>query len=499
MQAILALLIRSLRLEMRSKWAFWTRMGILAGMLILAGFIAERRSWMVSEAPGLDIFKIFIVADTVALLFLTCAIFGTAITEEKEDGTLPLMRMSDLSPLAILLGKGVSRMITAILFILVQIPFTMLAISLGGVGLSQIVAAYLILLAFLLFAAGHAILWSVIFRKSPSAVICTAVSEGFILLVGSFQNLGSSLISANWPIDSVAVVETIVSYFSHLNPLVTLWNVFLTRFTLHDIWPSVSLMAGTGTLLFLVAWAIFDICTASDGEEVAKRRRVRRPRRTWRWPFAWNSYMFIVRGWPGLCVRVCLCAAAIGYFVVPEYWESTLTRDFLGSCCFWVGIWAGALELWGVACALIWREVQAKTLSSILVIPRTPGSILWGKFIGTLPGFIPALILAIVGLFLIPRHWVISLQREWDSVAIFGVQIILIAVAILYASARTRILPYIWVMIFLAGTIAEWTIMTLMQRGRAPTAPSLSLAIPAIIIMLILLPSAFEKAGEREN
>ena len=89
-----------------------------------------------------------------AVFWIWCyGFFATAITEEKEEGTLGLLKMAGISRVSILLGKSTSRLITAILLFLVQLPFTLLAITLGGVTLGQIFAAYWALLAYMLLVA----------------------------------------------------------------------------------------------------------------------------------------------------------------------------------------------------------------------------------------------------------------------------------------------------------------------------------------------------------
>ena len=58
--------------------------------------------------------------------------FGSAIVEEKEEGTLALLRMTGASPFSILAGKSLPRLMVAVLFLFVVSPFLMLAITLGG-------------------------------------------------------------------------------------------------------------------------------------------------------------------------------------------------------------------------------------------------------------------------------------------------------------------------------------------------------------------------------
>lgn len=90
------------------------------------------------------------------LLFITCAgagYFSTAITEEKEEETLGLLQMAGLNHIGILLGKSTSRLIQVMLLLVVQFPFMLLAVTLGGVTTDQILAAYVSVLAFTVLLA----------------------------------------------------------------------------------------------------------------------------------------------------------------------------------------------------------------------------------------------------------------------------------------------------------------------------------------------------------
>ena len=69
------------------------------------------------------------------ICFAAISYFSAAITEEKEEGTLGMLQLTKLSPFSILLGKSTSKMIGGLLVLLVQVPFAMFAITLGGVRL----------------------------------------------------------------------------------------------------------------------------------------------------------------------------------------------------------------------------------------------------------------------------------------------------------------------------------------------------------------------------
>src|SRR5678816_4612542 len=82
--------------------------------------------------------------------------------------------MTNLNPLSILLGKSASRQIGALLLLLSQVPFTLLAVALGGVTLEQIIAAYTCLGAYTLFLGNAALFHSVISRRTFYAALLTA-------------------------------------------------------------------------------------------------------------------------------------------------------------------------------------------------------------------------------------------------------------------------------------------------------------------------------------
>src|SRR5262249_47455071 len=111
--------------------------------------------------------------------------FATAITEEKEEDTLGLLKMAGIDPVGILLGKSTSRLLGAALLLLVQFPFTLLAITLGGVTLGQVLAAYFSLTAYMVLLANVGLLCSVVFQRGGMASIITGLVLVVYLLAGA--------------------------------------------------------------------------------------------------------------------------------------------------------------------------------------------------------------------------------------------------------------------------------------------------------------------------
>jgi len=60
--------------------------------------------------------------------------------------TLGLLKLAGFTSASILAGKSIGQLVTMALLLLVQAPFALLAITLGGVSPHQVVAAWVILL-----------------------------------------------------------------------------------------------------------------------------------------------------------------------------------------------------------------------------------------------------------------------------------------------------------------------------------------------------------------
>ena len=136
----LAMLHRAIRLDARLWRTHLFRLGF--ALLVYFGLWYAQISTAVTlvGAPGLKLFHTMAWLNVVLISLAGISFFSTAITEEKEEETLGLLKLAGVNPLGLLLGKSTSRLLGAILLLLVQLPFTLLAITLGGVTLEQVVA-----------------------------------------------------------------------------------------------------------------------------------------------------------------------------------------------------------------------------------------------------------------------------------------------------------------------------------------------------------------------
>src|SRR5688572_9065861 len=135
LRPLFALFLRSLREDTRARFPTILRATLISVVLLFLW--SNERSFTDLAAPGRQFFTIVTMLNLGFIGIAALSIFPSAIAEEKEDETLTLLRMTNLSPLAILFGKSTSRLTAALLLLAVQVPFTVLAITLGGVSLQQ--------------------------------------------------------------------------------------------------------------------------------------------------------------------------------------------------------------------------------------------------------------------------------------------------------------------------------------------------------------------------
>jgi hypothetical protein len=378
---LLALFIRALRQDMRSGATYWARAGLGGFLLLVLLLFALTSSWL--GAPGRVFFISIITLQMISITFIGLSYFASAIAEEKEEQTLGLLRMTGLDPLSILLGKSTSRLCGALLFVTAQIPFTIFAITLGGVSLRQISAAYCTLLAFTFLLCNVALLGSVLARRTAGAVafcLCTPVLLGIVywLLLGA-QNLLSSYYHVHWPLDRIAGVILAAS------PIQRLVEVLGTGFSGSLIGRQVIVDVAFGTGFFLLAWALFErLCDRAPDKTFAVSRvppaagavlrrvdlRWMLPPRPWKQALVWKDFYFLHGGRTAFFCRLVFYGGAVICDAV------SLLRN--GMPMGFVGTSAGISSLLplifsidlAVTIGRVFRvEINEQTLATLAVLP----------------------------------------------------------------------------------------------------------------------------------
>lgn len=398
---LLALFGRSLREDVRTRMTYLARTGLVLVILLFLLSVRETLGW--GNAPGLRFFGTVIYINFVFIVLAGLSYFASTITEEKEEATLGLLRMTNLDPLSILLGKSTSRLIGAMLLLAAQLPFTLLAISLGGVAVRQILAAYCTLGAFLVFLANLALLASVVFRRSTGAAVFTGLTLfGFFALVPLLHFFATIPVRIGFiktPAPALVWLGQAADFVALASPINRLNSILRTGFAEPpvgmQVWTNLALGAGC----FLIAWLLFDVFCgeqreAAPGRSVTRskgRRALGAPGRTWHRALAWKDFYFITGGKVWMSVKFVFYALPLlGVALIPQYWGRTTSFETLGYFAIWLMLLIACAELAFMAATVFRQERKWKTLSSLATLPMSTRKVAYQKLLGCLPALIPA-------------------------------------------------------------------------------------------------------------
>ena len=403
---LLALFARSLREDTRLKLTYFARSGLVTVILIFMLMVDS--SGGMGTGQGLGFFGTVIYVDLVFILLAGCGYFASAITEEKEEMTLGLLRMTNLNPLSILLGKSTSRLCGALLLLVAQLPFTMLAVTLGGISLGQIAAAYCTLGAFLIFLANLALLASVLCQRSAGAA---ALTIGALLLFFAVVPLlnwiahlpaqfGLITDDAVW----VVALEQVAEFAWKASPFTRINEVLATGFNDRAFgWQAASNLA-LGAGCFLLAWLGFDRFCEERPESgprragASRRRRFLRAGRVWRRALAWKDFYFLTGGKVWLLGKFLIYGLPLVVMACwPERWGGPPKLEVFGVITMVMTWWLMVFELAFTAASIFKTERQGQTLSTLAVLPLSLRRIAWQKLTGTLPALIPAASYFLIG------------------------------------------------------------------------------------------------------
>lgn len=406
-RGVLALLFRSLRIDARSLSFHLVWVGLLA-VLYGAMWVAQEMS-STFGAPGVYFFRYVMYMDAVVISLLGLSYFSSAISEEKEEDTLGLMMMAGIGGLGILLGKSTSRMVQVALLILLQYPFTLLSITLGGLLPGQIQATYMALGSYTLLIANVALLSSVLCSTNRAAASLTSIWFLAYLVTPSFAFGGLALVTSEYGW-SEASSDPVIRLVVYTLNAIGMSNVFYAIYVATEtgggeLWTYqvVTNIVG-GVISFLMAWGLFGWVSKEPVTSSSARGLVARPTsrvwrlfragRVWQSPLIWKDFFFTAGGWAGLWIRTLGYAFLYGmiYYSHLPYtslndvqWQN-ITESFQ-----WVIHPLLAADLALTVSRIFHVEIRNQTLSTLMMLPISTLQLTYTKLLGgllvTLPGF----------------------------------------------------------------------------------------------------------------
>ncbi|MFO1045611.1 MAG: hypothetical protein U0941_27845 [Planctomycetaceae bacterium] len=401
---VTALLARSLRSDARSLLNHTSRVGLMVAIYI--ALVCSLQVAIRFGAPGMRFFKASVYLNVIFMSLLGIGFFSTTISEEKEEETLGLLTMAGISPLGLLLGKLGGRLVQAMLLILVQYPFTLLAVTMGGVTHSQVQAAYISLIGFTLLIAGVGVLCSTLSSSSRAAGTSLVVVLGLYVIIPFVCQALLGRIGLQRSIYAFVLQKTaMMSVFLQIEGILTsgwgdsLWSL------------QVITNALAGLICFLLAWGCFGVTSISSASEACSTSKARvgtgnrrsiEQRRVWNNPFIWKEYYFVAGGQRMLYLR--LAAYAV---LFPVTWIACSLWGLRGwgstpqiGVYLFFSLFALSWETSLVAARCLQDEIRGQTLASLVMLPQSTTQIFYSKLCGALLGILPGIALFLIACFL---------------------------------------------------------------------------------------------------
>ena len=411
---MIPMLLKEIRLLLRSNKAFWFMLLTLLAVGGLFGFY-----WTVMSLSGGNIidqramlgrifFMMISVIQLCAMGLISALMAATAVTIERENNTLDLLVCTGIPRLTMLLGKWLATIFYQLVLLICLLPILALVFQLGGVALEEyFFAAGMIALTVLTYGM-LGLAFSCRYRKSTSALVATVcailfLSAGVPLLLallddlriihGDFNPTNSQFNLFGFLFWSVSPVLTWVNHISALerSPQGTGASLTASVYIAHAAFQGVLFL-----LSLLLAWRTFvrpQEDQAASGAKAIRRttkRRVRVSRATRQIGDRQNP-VYVKEARTGtmfqrhVLVRLgALCVFMSLFMIKPLTQFNNPMNDpnaYLFQQCGVYLLSIIILFLPIYAATALSREREERTMDLLRITPLPSHRIVWGKFL----------------------------------------------------------------------------------------------------------------------
>lgn len=371
-------------------WQVYAFRLVMLGVILFFLFqiVMLSRFSIMMTAVGRNFFMTTAIINLVFITLFGISLFSTAITEEKEVDSLGLLLMTGISSFSLLFSKNFSKMLTGMMLIITQFPFTILAITIGGISLNQIIAVYITLLCYTFFVANIALFASVISKKSS---IAAAVSLALLVL---------------WN-----VLFPLYDSTRFLSPFYRCYEITRTVFSgqvfsMHEIF-----ILSTGFIFFAISWLIFNnfsrsssIINISFPKSIRKQTAkfgIFRAGRPWKSPIIWKDFYFVSGGFKGYLAYILLSLFIFCIFLCFHYhsWRNFPDSQDIMEMFTAISVIILGIQLTFLGSSLFSSEVRSGTHSTIMMLPMSLKQIAYRKILGGSLMLLPMVILFFISYF----------------------------------------------------------------------------------------------------
>lgn len=392
-----ALLARTVRISTRGAATHFARM--LLGSLVLLTLATTATLSAMFGAAGLHLLANIVWWSAGFITLLGIGLFCSAITEEKEEQTIGLLRMAGLRPLAILLAKSTARFYDAVMLFAILMPFALLAVTLGGVSVMQVLACAIALAAYTFLLANMGLLMSVL---RPT----TTAASGLMALLLIVTHLVPWLFWSN-PLGRILSESSI--WHSLTVILSTGYSGGLVSL---QTWTNV----GGGVLFFVLSLLLFERCVHDDESQAPERQTVRANSRLRLFGMSrptsgiaavvWKDFHFGCGGRLMLLIKPLVLFAMIGTVLYFSHrFDSYFEWTHIGVTAQFIALLWLVLEFALHLSRLFAQEVRWQTLTGLLSLPYSAGQLAYAKVRSALLAMLPTCGVLGLGIVLAPQEF----------------------------------------------------------------------------------------------
>jgi ABC-type transport system involved in cytochrome c biogenesis permease component len=438
--------LRESALFVRARKSVWPRLIFLLFSIMAVSLNVQWGSF----APGMRrtgslAFGGLMHVNAYLVFVLTSTSFSKVISAEREEGTLDMLRITGLSAFALLVGKGTSQFVRALLLLATQIPLCALCFVMGGLTMAEVAAAYALLVAVLFFGCHAALFWSVVSKSSRRASYAT-LGTVLVLYIVPWAKLISSMPSGALPPFAFGFMDWLAS----VSPFAAYRYVTNTG---EVPWSSIIFHLVGGVIFFAAAVALFERASRQEKPgitDIPRAARGNKPRRgplprIGMRPLRWKEYHFAAGGRRGTrlrwlaypaCCAVAVCLMNPDGILVGYSWTQ------IGGAMLITGLIGLCSEIPYAATRIFGLEVVNRTLGDIAILPLRTRRIVGEKILGYVPCLLPPLACLIGGAALVfPKiRSDLLVDIEWPFaiyVALQGALLLILTVHLSFSQARS--------------------------------------------------------------
>lgn len=424
MHGLWALTLRSLRSDSRLLRFDLLRLAVVAFVLVL--LISTFDDSLSGTAPGRTLLLAMLGMNLAFATWGGVLLFAPIIAEEKEAGTLGLLRLTGMGPASLILGSCIPKLTQMGLILLVQFPMLCLCVTLGGVDWTHVWTAFLLVGTQSIFVASGSLLASVVARTSGRAIAVALIAN---MLWSELVRIGLRTLGIPWTTLSISNhvqqmqmsgassqgVEFAVLFHLCLSAIGILFAVGLfDRFNRHEISGEPVLSLWQRCLAYYRNRAYqrskgktdsAGLPLAADGASDAHRSQ--RPTfAVWQNSLAWKDFFLLGGGRTGFLTRSAF--AFVGTLGICLFTDAVPT--WIGESILNASLWVLAVDTIYLTVNLFGSEIRGQTWESLQTLPLPLGVICRQKILGAALHLIPWVAAAAIG------AWLAELPAEgWDE------------------------------------------------------------------------------------